>query len=371
MLAGRHSFALKFSFGRSAILNPEGYLELVSGRRRGWMAAIQRLLLQVGVLPYATVVAGRNWLFDRRWRKTHAVSVPVISVGNITAGGTGKTPMVSWLAQRLVAEDIRITLISRGYGSSDGRPNDEALELKQRLPEVPHLLNPNRIQAARTAVDELESQLILLDDGFQHRRIARDLDLVLVDATNPFGYGHLLPRGTLREPIAALRRADLIAVTRVDLVEASQLEDLESQLNSYAPDVPRFHVAYQPKSLLNASHQAMTLSDLAGRSVAAFCGVGNPQAFRKTLEQCDCNVVDFRAFADHHRYGPEDMKSLVGWLRHLHGIDAVVCTHKDLVKISVDQLNEIPLWALTVQLDIVRGAATLEDQLGELITQIS
>ena len=359
-----------FSLRRPAILNPEGYLDLISGRRRGWLASLQRSLLQLGTVPYATVIAGRNWLFDRQLKRSHAVSVPVISVGNITAGGTGKTPMVSWLAQWLAGQDLRVTLISRGYGSDADKPNDEALELEQRLPGVPHVLNPNRIKAAHRAIEELKSQVIVLDDGFQHRRIARDLDLVLVDATNPFGYGHLLPRGTLREPIAALRRADMIAVTRVDLVQQDSLEKLESQLAAYAPQVPRFRVAYQPQHLLNASQQQMGLSDLAGCSVAAFCGVGNPQAFRKTLEGCHCEVVDFRAFPDHHPFGPADIESLNRWLRHLHGIDAVICTHKDLVKICLDQLEEIPLWALTVQPEITSGQPALEERLKKLIAEV-
>ena len=359
-----------FSLRRPAILNPEGYLDLVSGRRRGWLATLQRSLLQLGTVPYATVIAGRNWLFDRHIKRSYAVSVPVISVGNITVGGTGKTPMVSWLAQWLAEQNLRVTLISRGYGSDAEKPNDEALELEQRLPGVPHLLNPNRIKAARRAVEELESQIIVLDDAFQHRRIARDLDLVLVDATNPFGYGHLLPRGTLREPVAALRRADMIAVTRVDLVQEDVLEKLERQLAGYAPQVPRFRVAYQPQHLLNASQQELGLSDLAGRSVAAFCGVGNPQAFRRTLEGCQCEVVDFRAFPDHYPFGPQGIASLTRWLRHLHGIDTVICTHKDLVKISLDQLEEIPLWALTVQPEITSGQPALEERLRKLITEV-
>ncbi len=344
---------------------------MISGRRRGWLAGLQRSLLRAGTLPYAGVVAGRNWLFDRQLKKTHSVSIPVISVGNITAGGTGKTPMVSWLARRLTAENIRVTLISRGYGSREDRPNDEALELSQKLPGVPHLQNPNRIQAARQAIDELDSQVIVLDDGFQHRRIGRDLDLVLVDATNPFGFGHLLPRGTLREPLAALRRADMIALTRVDLVQESCLAELEKQLDTYAPGVPRFHIAYRPEKLINVSQDEKPINDLAGKSVAAFCGVGNAPAFRQTLGQCGCEIVDFRAFADHHPYSPDDIKSLKGWLQHLHEIDAVICTHKDLVKIPVDQLNKIPLWALTVQPEMTTGQAALEERLQKLVTQVN
>ena len=162
----------------------------------------------------------------------------------------------------------------------------------------------------------------------------------------------------------------MIAVTRVDLVEEKELEQLESQLAIYAPQVPRFRVSYQPQHLLNASQQQLELSDLSGRSVAAFCGVGNPQAFRKTLEGCECELVDFRAFPDHHPFGPEDIESLKRWLRHLHGIDFVICTHKDLVKISLDQLGETPLWALAVQPQITHGQPALEERLKELVAEV-
>ena len=157
-----------------------------------------RLLLHAAEVPYALVVGWRNRRFDRHPERVFRVAVPVISVGNLTTGGTGKTPLVEWLARWFRAAGVRVTLISRGYAAEKGARNDEAMELEQRLPDVPHLQNPDRVQAARIAVEELDCQLIILDDAFQHRAIARDLDIVLIDATEPFGYGHLLPRGLLR-----------------------------------------------------------------------------------------------------------------------------------------------------------------------------
>ncbi|MBU6174878.1 MAG: tetraacyldisaccharide 4'-kinase, partial [Planctomycetes bacterium] len=159
--------------------------------------------------PYAAAVTLRNWAFDRGFKKTIGVEIPVVSVGNLTAGGTGKTPTVAFLAKWFRAQNKRVAILSRGYGAgSDGR-NDEAKELEITLPDVPHLQSPDRIASARIAVDELGMELLLLDDGFQHRRIGRDLDIVLLDAREPFGFGHLLPRGLLREPLRSLKRADV------------------------------------------------------------------------------------------------------------------------------------------------------------------
>ena len=135
-----------------------------------------------------------------------SVEVPVISVGNLTLGGTGKTPMVEWIVRQLQKREKKVGIISRGYGSRGG-PNDEALELAWKLPSVPHVQNPDRVAAARRAIDEFGCDALVLDDAFQHRRIARDLDIVLLDALEPLGYEHVFPRGTLREPIEGLARA--------------------------------------------------------------------------------------------------------------------------------------------------------------------
>ena len=180
------------------MLNPSEFRDLVSGRRRGIGASVLRAALRVAEVPYGLAMLWRNRRYDRDLARTHRVEVPVVSVGNLTLGGTGKTPMVEWIARHLRAQNVRVTLISRGYGAEAGAANDEALELEQKLPDVPHLQNPDRVAAARTAVDKLDCQLILLDDGFQHRRLGRDLDIVLLDALEPFGFGHVFPGGMLR-----------------------------------------------------------------------------------------------------------------------------------------------------------------------------
>jgi tetraacyldisaccharide 4'-kinase len=164
-------------------------------------------------------VRQRNRWFDRAGSHVQRVAAPVISVGNITVGGTGKTPFVAWLAQWFALRQMPVTIISRGYGSRRGTPNDEALELAARLPDVPHLQNPDRVAAAEQALHANATQVLILDDAFQHRRLARDLDIVLLDALEPFGYEHLLPRGLLREPIESLSRAHVVALSRSDAVD--------------------------------------------------------------------------------------------------------------------------------------------------------
>src|SRR3954468_14061547 len=189
------------------MIGPTKFRDLVSGRRQGFASAALRVLLRVVEVPYTAVVTRRNRPYDRGRAEIRRVSVPVISVGNLTLGGTGKTPMVKWLAGWLQSNGSRVALVSRGYGAATGKQNDEALELGLALPSVPHLQNRDRVAAAERAIAESTSQVLVLDDGFQHRRLAREIDIVLLDALEPFGFEHVFPRGTLREPLSGLDRA--------------------------------------------------------------------------------------------------------------------------------------------------------------------
>src|SRR5262249_52600698 len=159
------------------------------GRRRGPWAALARGGLRVLEVPYTAAVQWRNRRYDRGWAQIHRVEVPVVSVGNLTLGGTGKTPVVEWLARWFAERQVRLGLVSRGYGAKPGQLNDEALELAHKLPGVPHVQDPDRVSGARAVIDRFGCSLVLLDDAFQHRRIARDLDIVLVDALEPDGFG--------------------------------------------------------------------------------------------------------------------------------------------------------------------------------------
>jgi tetraacyldisaccharide 4'-kinase len=350
----------------NAVLSATVWKELVSGKRRGLVAALTRALLWWGQWPYRLIVAWRNGRYDRGRLETHAAAVPVISVGNLTVGGTGKTPMVAWLARWFRDQGIRVSIISRGYGAERGAVNDEALELEDQLPDVPHLQNPDRVAAAGVAVEELTSQLILLDDAFQHRRIARDLDIVLLDALEPFGFDHLIPRGTLREPPASLRRAHVIGLSRADMIDDPRRDEIWQRVRRIAPDVIRLELAHRPQRLIAADGREQPLATLDSLPVAAFCGIGNPAGFQNTLLDCGCKIEAFRALPDHCPYERTDVESLGAWAEAVPEAQALICTHKDLVKLRTTDLGGRPLWALAIAMEILQGGELIEDHLQRL-----
>ena len=191
---------------------------------------------------------------------------------------------MAYIARFARARDVRVAILSRGYGAEDGR-NDEARLLEDNLPDVPHLQGPDRAALARVAVEELESEVLILDDGFQHRRLHRDLDIVLIDATAPWGCGYVFPRGLLREPPRNLRRADLVLLTRCDQVDRESLRRLRARVGRKAPGIPLVETSHRPAAWMTADKTTRPLDDLRHRPVAAFCGIGNPDAFRRTLTQ--------------------------------------------------------------------------------------
>ena len=305
----------------------------------------------------------RNRRYDRGQSEVHRVEVPVISVGNLSLGGTGKTPLVEWLARWFRQREVRVSIVSRGYGAEQGERNDEALELELALPDVPHLQNPNRVEAAQLAVEELETQLILLDDGFQHRRLGRDLDIVLIDATEPFGFGHVFPRGTLREPLAGLHRADVMVLSRADILESAEREKIRLRVSELAPNVTWCEVVHQPARLMDADGGESPLDFQSHEKVAAFCGIGNPAGFRHTLESLGCQLTWWREFPDHHNYTRDDVDLLAAWAKDA---DRILCTRKDLVKLGVAQLGNVPLFAVAIELAFLHG----QDELAKVLESI-
>ena len=349
------------------MLNAAGFRELVSGRRRGWLPSLLRGLLAAAGWLYALVVAVRNVCYDRRLAKIKRVAVPVVSVGNLTLGGTGKTPLVEWLVRWFQTRGVAVAIVSRGYKAASGAPNDEALELASKLPDTPHVQNPRRVVAAERAIHEHGAELIVLDDAFQHRRIHRDLDVVLLDALEPFGYERVFPRGMLREPMSGLRRADAVVLSRSDTVSDRQREAIRERVRRLAPQALWLEIVQRPSGLWSAEGFRGDAGQFAGQRVAAFCGIGNPAGFRHTLDSLGCKLVGFREFPDHHRYTWADMASLCEWVDRLDNVAAVLCTHKDLVKINVLELGTVPLWALTIELEITVGREEFERELGKLI----
>jgi len=346
-------------------ISPE-HKRILSGAARGPLAALLRGLLWIASLPYGLVVRARNILYDNGLLAEYRADRPVVSIGNITTGGTGKTPAVEFAARWFLERGARPAILSRGYRSRAGR-NDEAMLLAAHLPDIPHYQDPNRFRAAVEATKVGDANVLVLDDGLQHRRLTRFAEVVLVDATCPFGYGHLLPRGLLREPINGLRRADLIVLTRGDLISEDELTVLMERLDRIAPDVPKATASHQPTGVARFPDGAPEPpGTLSGRRVGLFCSIGNPDAFRQTVEGLGARVEWAATFPDHHWYTTED---LAGIVRAEHRpVEVFVTTEKDAVKLlefcteggEPVWPKDKPLMVLRIEMAIRSGAAELE-----------
>jgi tetraacyldisaccharide 4'-kinase len=348
------------------VFNPSEFRDLVSGRRRGVAAVVLRGFLRFVEFFYTAVVRWRNWRYDRRAATAQRVGAAVVSVGNLTLGGTGKTPLVQWIAEWFQSRGVRVAVVSRGYGATPSdTESDEARQLRWLLPDVPHVENPDRVAAAREAVRAFNSQVIILDDAFQHRRIARDLNILLLDALEPFGFGHVFPRGTLREPVEGLRRADVVVLTRADLLPLKDRDAVWRTVHRYVPTAVCAEAIHAPRELISADGKEMPLESIRGQSVAALCGIGNPAGFRHTLEACGCEVRGLREFPDHHRYTSNDVDLLAKWSHEL-GVSAVLCTCKDLVKLQAERIGSRPLWAVRIEMEFRTGQESFESRLETL-----
>jgi tetraacyldisaccharide 4'-kinase len=340
------------------------YLSVISGQRRGLVPALLRGLLWMAQIIYASLHRSRQILYKLGIFRSHKFPVPVVSVGNITAGGTGKTPLVEFLARWFARKNYRIAVLARGYGRIDSRgSDDEDLISEMELENVVRLPGKDRVAMGRKALSEYRADLLILDDGFQHYRIQRGLDIVAIDATQPFANGHLLPRGLLRERPSALRRADLVILTRTDQVTPAELEDLRKKIG---PAVETIHKPVQVRSLWNRKKHGV--SWLHGRTVYAFCGVGNPDAFRRTLESVGANVVKFRAFEDHHIYTGQDLRRMNAEAQEFMA-EAIVTTEKDATKVHAEGF-ELPLAAVRIEIEIARNEELLEERLLAVIRDI-
>ncbi len=314
---------------------------------------------------YGLGVGVRDQAFRLGWKQAERAEVPVVSVGNITLGGTGKTPMVEYVARWGRSRGLRVAILSRGYGQSSGM-NDEGRVLEENLPDVPHLQGRDRATLARIAVEELESELLVLDDGFQHRRLARDLDVVLLDALDPFGLGRIFPRGLLREPISALKRASVVVLSRGDLVTADDRKAIRRRAEHAAGPLFWAVARHAPLVLLGEGGLEDPLTSIGGKRVAAFCGIGNPEGFRRTLGGLGADLVGFRSFPDHHPYSGGDMAELTTWVKGL-GAELVLTTQKDSVKLRAETLGPVPLRAVRIGLEVFEGEETLLAALARIV----
>ncbi len=321
--------------------------------------------LRLPAFLFGVVGRLRNAGFDRGWLPVDHLEVPVVSIGNLTAGGTGKTPFVAFLARELAARNWRPGIVSRGFRATHSGASDEGRMLDLELGDTLRIEDRVRARGARELTAR-GADVILLDDGFQHRRLARDLDVVLVDATRPWGLPApgvraLLPRGLMREPLASLARADLAVLTRVDQVDAERLDALEAELVASAPGLGVLHARHRPVRLvaLEPDGQAggtHALEALTGRSVELLSAIGNPEGFEASVRGLGATIARHHAFPDHHVFTADDLKGVGDEAR------PVLTTAKDAVKLT----GVAGLWRLDVELELVRGGEVLAARLDAL-----
>jgi tetraacyldisaccharide 4'-kinase len=339
---------------------------------RGWEKGFppgQARLLGAARRGYSGLLGAREWLYKRGVLKSRALPVPVVSVGNLTVGGTGKTPAVEVAVQTLAALGHRPAVVSRGYGRRAGgvqivadaasirldaeEAGDEPFLLARRLPGVPVVVGSNRYGAACLALERFGVTAIVLDDAFQHRTLRKDLEIVMARAQNPWGNGELLPAGPLREPLAALHRADLVVATGAQRPEDAGA--VLSAVDAWAPGVPVLTAVYALAECWEANRMRLvSLAELAGKRVLAFAGIATPRAFEETLRAAGVAAQEFLEFADHHWYTPAELTTLDARAGDL-GVEGLMTTEKDWVRLRKLPLPRRPLFVLSIRLVLTSG----------------
>jgi tetraacyldisaccharide 4'-kinase len=333
---------------------------VMSGEQRGPRAAVLRAAMSAASIPYALATAARGGLFNAGLRKPARLPRPVISVGNITTGGTGKTPVVRWLAEKLRQSSTTVAVLSRGYKAIPGELGDEQQmleELLNRPGEQPVIVraNPSRLRAGKDVLQNHPGVgVFVLDDGFQHRQLARDFDLVLINAAEPFGFGHLLPRGMLREPLAGgLRRAHAFLLTRADHVDDAGRARIVETIRKHNASAPIYESVHAPTGFREPGRSdLLPLDALRSRRWFAFCGIGGPENFVRQLQKIGGTCVGHHGFADHHPYTSQDLETL-SHKAASEGANLLVTTEKDWVKIAALRTS-LPVWRLDVEIRFPR-----------------
>ncbi len=337
--------------------------------------------LAPAALLFAAGTRFRNAAYDRRWLASRAVKVPVISVGNLTVGGAGKTPVVLAVSERLAALGHRVAIVNRGYGGrragkspivvSDGsgssappaEAGDEAILLARRLPSAIVVAGADRHAASQLAIS-IGASVIVLDDGMQHRRLHRDLEILVVDASDPLGNGLPLPVGPLREGISAIERAHLIWFSRVDEVPSYPLRAAAALRRiEESAGLPVVRGIYEPSLLLDAGGDALDeASSLRGRAVVAVCGVARPSSFLFSLSSLGARIVETHVFPDHHPFDERDLERVFADARESNAL--VLTTEKDAARLPPSCHGDVRV--LRVEARVMDGEAVLDEALGRL-----
>jgi tetraacyldisaccharide 4'-kinase len=330
--------------------------KLVASQNPPLVYKIVRWALLVPSFFYRIVVVFRNRLYDMSVLKTVKVPAAVISIGNITTGGTGKTPLVAWLCNHYTAKGISTAVLTRGYKSKDSVFADEPAMLAKASPDAKVIVNPDRIAGAQRAISEYNAKLLIMDDGFQHRKLARDIDIVAVDATEPFGYEKILPAGLLREPLDSLKRANAVVITRSNQNSPEKISEIKDRISQINSDIVFASAVHKPLGIKLIKDDQMQLKELIGKKIYAFCGIGNPASFFQTLSDMALNIVGTKVYNDHHMYTDADIAAIYEDASYKQA-QLVLTTHKDWIKtalLSIDKF-EIPFAALLIELQFISG----------------
>lgn len=342
-------------------------------------------LLFVCSLCYRSIVQLRFYLYQIGVLKRTSLSCPVISIGNITTGGTGKTPTVIEVARLLGQHGKRVVILSRGYRRDSSHPNqivqpdtdvqvagDEPLLIARKLqskgnselPDIPVIVGSQRYLSGKMAIERFQPDVILLDDGFQHIQLERTYDLVLIDATNPFGGGYMLPAGFLREPLTNLARANAFVITRSDEIE--DIIYIENTLRLYNQNAPIFRGIHACDTIRKAgTEETIELEDLKGKRLLAVSGLANPASFLYMLDKLGLQIIEHLDFPDHHWYTEKDVFMIQQTLSN-HTFDAIITTEKDESKFLMycEDLN-VPCYVLAIRFEIQS-----EERFEELFRQV-
>lgn len=370
-------------------------IDVIMGRREGTLAALFGAFLQLCSYLFSGIVQLRLWLYRHRIFHDHPLGCLVVVVGNLTVGGTGKTPVVEMFAKALRDRGRKVAILSRGYKSkappfwrkwwfwlnhteeppprivSDGEKvlldsevaGDEPFMLARNLPGVVVLVDKNRVKAGAFAIKRFGCDTLVLDDGFQYLPLKGRLNLLLVDKTNPFGNGFLLPRGILREPVKHLQRASYIFLTKSKGVRDAELETLIQKFN---PTAEIIECAHKPQYLQRIdTGERLPLTALAGRRIGALSGIAAPESFEAFLRETGAKLIYTRRFLDHYRFAHEDLAGVFAEALRA-GTEIMVTTEKDAVRIAATERFPVPLYYLRLEIEILRGAADFQEAVGKI-----
>ncbi len=361
------------------------FLSVINGQRPGRWAEGLRCVLKHLAHIYKALVAGRHFLFDKGIFRHHTLGCQVISIGNLTVGGTGKTPVVEVFARALQKEGRTVAILSRGYKKvehsfwkrlvdqitgrerrraprvvSDGKEllldsamsGDEPYMLATNLRNVAVLVDKDRVKSGRYAIDKLHCDTLVLDDGFQYRALKHHMEIVLVDSTNPFGNGYCLPRGLLRESIGNIRRADFIFITKST---GKDMDALKARLQALNPTAEISECAHRPKYLQNVyTGERQNLDFLKGRTVALVSGIASPEGFESEIIRRGGIMVYLKRFADHHRYTQQEIINLINKSKKQQA-SVIITTEKDAVRFPKIERQDVPIYFLRVEIELLSG----------------